>query len=879
MIAFKSETQRRLFYAVKAQLEGLGFSDSLLPENYQFVDWFKRGEPRRTVQLAAFAQQPTTYESACHAVVLQNGVQGVDLVSQCRALGAPFVFEVGEDVVGAWTIRKDLTLEDQWRVIRLEEIPSVFREHADRFSARSILRAKNIGIDDEERQVDFFDLGFITALEHQIREKLHRLLNQALKRSLQVLDKEWQDLSEQEVKGLFRLVFRFLAAKVLHDRDVDVFSSMTSSTPPSEVLREVQRYYDQHEQVFDDPDVWEAVHSTLWGRLSFQNLSVEVLAYIYEYTLVSDPLRQEFGIHGTPSSIARYIVRNLPIGDLPVEQRMILEPCSGHGIFLVAALQQLRSLRGDGLDAQEQHNYFLRMLRGIEIDEFSIEVSKLCLILADFPNTNSWQIHQGDVFDSPTFPAAVNQARVILCNPPFEDFTPEERGEYGALRSDHKPAELLYRVLDNLHPEAMLGFVLPRHFLDGAGYRDIRRKIAERFDDIEVVALPDDVFYISRTETSLLLAKRQKAHVEQTRVSFVEVADEDRRAFLTAHAFTRRSVGSKSPEEAASSLVIPALEGVWEHLATRPKLRSELTSHRGIEWQRFQESECFSESPRPGYLPGFGRIKKSLQAFTPPVVEYLNVDPQNLRGGAINYAWEKPKLFSNAVRIRRRSWRIAAFVDHVGHICSQQFHAMWPTGDGLPLECLAAVLNGPVAAAFITSRERGRHIHIRTLNDIPLPILSPNDQLEVVRLVREYTARLAAPVVDILTAEREERNILLDIDAAVLKGYDLPPEIERRLLDYFRGSPRPVPFKFTAYPLDTFSRARVLASLNDLDAAWDDFNERRAYLIDKELSGGLTVDETNELQRLQDAADRYLDTIAPIRLEDLGWLEERMRNG
>ena len=99
---------------------------------------------------------------------------------------------------------------------------------------------------------------------------------------------------------------------MLHDRGVENFGLLTSSSDPAEVLREVDRYYGQHEPVLDNPDVWEAVRSTLWGRLDFQNLSVEILAYIYEYTLVSEPLRSELGIHGTPSSIARYIVATFP---------------------------------------------------------------------------------------------------------------------------------------------------------------------------------------------------------------------------------------------------------------------------------------------------------------------------------------------------------------------------------------------------------------------------------------------------------------------------------------------------------------------------------------------------------------------------------------
>jgi hypothetical protein len=39
----------------------------------------------------------------------------------------------------------------------------------------------------------------------------------------------------------------------------------------------------------------------------------------------------------------------------------------------------------------------------------------------------------------------------------------------------------------------------------------------------------------------------------------------------------------------------------------------------------------------------------------------------------------------------------------------------------------------------------------------------------------------------------------LKIDALVLKAYDLPPRLERQLLEVFREYPRPLPFPFQDY--------------------------------------------------------------------------------
>ena len=39
----------------------------------------------------------------------------------------------------------------------------------------------------------------------------------------------------------------------------------------------------------------------------------------------------------------------------------------------------------------------------------------------------------------------------------------------------------------------------------------------------------------------------------------------------------------------------------------------------------------------------------------------------------------------------------------------------------------------------------------------------------------------------------------MEIDSLILKAYDLPPRLERKLLDLFCGHPRPVPFDFPDY--------------------------------------------------------------------------------
>ena len=317
------------------------------------------------------------------------------------ALGAPFAFEVQQDVINLWKVERDLNAIVKQCFIPAEDVEQVFREHKDEWSYQEVFRLKNIGFKSGPQQIDFIDLGLIPALEREIRTKLHALLSELITEAVEVYEKNTSHQPNE--RELFRVVFRFLAAKVLHDRDIAPFRAFTDFSDPHTILSEVDRYYGEYRKVLQDAETQRFIGKNLWSRINFCNLSVEVLAYIYENTLVDAVSRKEMSIYSTPHSIARYIVHHLPFEKININLRRVVEPFAGHGIFLVAALQRLRDLLPSDMDVTERHRYFVRMLQGFERDAFALEVATLCLMLADFPNPNGWQLYHEDVFATQKF--------------------------------------------------------------------------------------------------------------------------------------------------------------------------------------------------------------------------------------------------------------------------------------------------------------------------------------------------------------------------------------------------------------------------------------------------------------------------------------------
>jgi len=804
---FTNSEQQRLFARVVSQVRAIGYESEYLVRDYAFKDWFVQGTPERRVPLAAFGRTPFSYDSACLAVVVSNGKSGRALVTDFRALGAPIGLEVGEGRLAAWKIGRDARATEKREEVRENDIRILFKKYEQEWSPEQILRAKNIPIDLGPKQLDFFDLGLIPALESHIREKLDRLIPDTLNASRSVYKKKTGRVPE--MGKLFRLVFQVLASKVLHDRKQLNFDSLSGVSDTGRLLQMVGEIYGGKEQsIIEDPPTQEAVVSKIWTGFDFSNLSVEVLAYIYENTLVDPKTRDRLGIHSTPYNIARYIVHKLPIEQIPRNQLRIVEPCSGHGIFLVATLQRLRELLGNTMTPQERHNYFVKVLSGYEKDQFAVEVNRLCLMLADLPNHNDWRLYNMDVFTSEKFISDLKRARIVLCNPPFEKFKDEDYASYKNLKYRHKPIELLNRILENIHQDGMLGFVLPQKFLDGRAYAQVRRTLAERFEEIDLVSLPDRVFHISQHETALLIAKKPVRH-HKSKTTFTFVKESDRERFLNTYSYTWQAQERKTPLEAEATIAIYPLRDMWGLLSHFSKFKDIAKIHRGIELsypdQKTKRTQkiSYSEIQKPGFQKGYCLAEQMTEVFLPPSAGYLGLEEGKLKWSDIlRYQWEKPKVFLNAHRTSRGAWRYAAFIDREGNISSKNFIALWPNNLSVSPEYLAAILNAPLANAFVAAHERGKHNLVKTIRNIPVPEVSDYDKESIARLVCEYMARVEHQV---LADDVTLRDILLQVDALILKGYNLPPRLERELLDYFRGERRPTPFEFKEYIPESFT--------------------------------------------------------------------------
>src|SRR5438105_1285629 len=146
-------------------LREIGYTDGLLRRDYVFADLLGASDSIRRAPLAAFAQEPPSYRSACIGVLV--GGPGIN-VAEYRALGAPQLFELDDREARRWKISATGAPEVLQR-IPPDDLLRTIREHRDEWGPAPILRAKSIAFDSAPVQLDFFDAGLLPAIEAAVQ--------------------------------------------------------------------------------------------------------------------------------------------------------------------------------------------------------------------------------------------------------------------------------------------------------------------------------------------------------------------------------------------------------------------------------------------------------------------------------------------------------------------------------------------------------------------------------------------------------------------------------------------------------------------------------------------------------------------------------------
>lgn len=839
----------------------LGYTENLLHEDYAFSGTVsaKRNskETQSRADLVAFSQTLPSFRTACIGFSFQPG-ETPQTLTRFRSLGAPLLFSINLDTDKADYWKMPSTgLPQRIDSVSLKDISHLFDEKKQQWSPDTIERARAIGFQPGAAQLDFFDAGYLPALETQLSEKLKRDLNRILDGcKKQYLAQHTGEITETVAESLFRLLFRLLAAKYLIDRGKRPQWQKFSA---EETVIAVETLFFKGrttDPVFEEEpirgDVWKAIRE----GLNLTNLSPEISADLYENLLVSKEIRKQYSVHATRLEVADYVLQHLPLDLLPQNERKVFEPFCGHAPFLTSAMTRMRALETVPMTDEQRHDYFQKMLIGMEVSTFSRELGLCSLILADDANGNSWQIDEADGFRSPDFDRHLQWANVVLCNPPFENFSHSFAGKPENATYDTQAAEALHRVL--MHPPALLGFVLPRVFVENTGYNALREQVVLHYKNVSVVTLPERAFRETNTETALLIAHNLGTGGTCYASSSVN-KDQWEMFRLTRKTFEPyESPTLTRNKKGLPRLWQPPLKSLWDYLKNAKTLNDHAKIRRGIEYRRLVEERVFDD-PQSYTRPGLQVHDGYLEAYYVKAHQHLSVAPEEMLYKAYQLPWHLPKLLVNRLRSGTECWRIVGVVDDEGLVASDNFYGVWSRSE-MPLELIAALINSPVVNAHTFAFNHGRHNALNLLASAPVPDFTEEQTEIIVLLVQEYAEKrmewYGGSDREAYLARRC-KELMYEIDAAVLEAYALPAELERDLLSRFEGVQRnPLPFEFTGYGAE-YARAKEVLQREKL---YNATMKRYQSLVDKKFDTGISEAEGADMKRL----DKELNTLEEI---------------
>ena len=525
--------------------------------------------------------------------------------------------------------------------------------------------------------------------------------------------------------------------------------------------------------------------------------------------------------------------------------------------------------------------YLRSRLHGTDIDSFALELARLSLTLTDIPNPDGWDLRLEDMFIGQHLAEQTKKSTILLANPPFDNFTPQQQQVYtdkgSELRFLNKSAEMLWRAVPQLPVGGVFGVVLPQTFLHSNNARDAREFLVRECELGEVCAFPDKVFSFSDAESVVLIGRRKKPS-DRSYLRYRRVRERDLPFFRSHYvaSTTRTLPQSRFSRTESFSLRVPELEEVWICLADNPKLLDIAVLGQGLIYHGKDlppGSVTYSERRLPEATQGYVRFGEGLHLHEQPALCWMNLDRTAIRREVTGTVVGTPQVLLNYAPASRGPWRLKALIDRVGRPVTSNFVPVRPKQSSYSLELLWAFLNSPIANAFSFSHLGKRHNIVGDIRKLPIPKATSFGRVD--RAASRYLRAVSSGV-----DSKTLKQLLLTVDAEVLKLYRLPLKLEQSLLSLFTGWERVgVPFSQATYLPEEVRHQIRLCDFLECEEDWQATNRERGKLIDKRIACTLSNEERTRLDALQAYADYHINEVTPRPSNVLDELEHRLLSG
>lgn len=194
----------------------------------------------------------------------------------------------------------------------------------------------------------------------------------------------------------------------------------------------------------------------LWPLYSFNIIPIQLISSIYElfFHLKVDDKTDKAGTYYTPYHLVSMLMDEVLPWEGAFEEKKILDPSCGSGIFLVESYRRLigkwmYTQRTTSIDNKQLETILQRCIYGVDLNEEAIRIASfsLSLVMCDyleprsiwetlvFPKLLGYNLFHSDFFSNGKFEE--QKYDVIIGNPPWESYLTPPANKY--IRETHHP--------------------------------------------------------------------------------------------------------------------------------------------------------------------------------------------------------------------------------------------------------------------------------------------------------------------------------------------------------------------------------------------------------------------------------------------------------
>lgn len=518
------------------------------------------------------------------------------------------------------------------------------------------------------------------------------------------------------------------------------------------------------------------------NELRYTNFSPELLTRLYLEAYPDIKQRRLLGRYDTPLHLTRRIWEALPIEYLSPDNRIVADMTCGWGSFLIsghARLANMIDMRGISL---REHIY------GNDNEPFTAKLAALGLLVSTLQD--SWHISSQDALQ---WNIEGRRPTIIVGNPPFHGSRKTPSREHAKSGGRYERANrFLSHAIDLLEPSGYLAMLMPQSFVAAEASPDLRGKLLEKCDVLELWELPIGVFPDARVKPLVIIAqKKSKSSISSSPVRIRSVQRKQLDIFREQGLFTASGLVNSQSQWGEHSRLSRKNTHVLDYslILTRSawdKLRTncvELSSKAVI----FSGTILGNPKRRPHINDPDGIPVQWLTGKRNVIHNSFQITYRNPQLKTYPNDFEKPRLRMREIlagekvlinALANPSWgkRVHAVIERNGFFVSHNFIVLVPNKNdqSISLEVIAAVIDWKVSNAWLLEHLRQPQFSMKAVESIPFPILTEADCIALTNAVRAIEKTW-------LQGKKHHSSALQIIDDVLREAYQLDDETYNQL--------------------------------------------------------------------------------------------------